>query len=90
MCELSLQPLDVIGKSWTDKRHVNHSAKRNVKPGFLHWRNPHALDALNRVHLLHFTKLILIELQEGFILLFITDIHWRSGLGGALPRRLWL
>jgi hypothetical protein len=26
MCELSFQLLDVIGKSWTDLWHVNHSA----------------------------------------------------------------
>jgi hypothetical protein len=57
-----------------------------VKPGFLHWRNPHGLDAPNRIHLLYFTKLILVELQEGFILLVITDIHWGSGLGGASPK----
>jgi hypothetical protein len=31
MGELSLQPLDVIGKSWTDQWHINHLAQQYVK-----------------------------------------------------------
>lgn len=63
MSKLSLQSLDVVSKSRTDKWHVDHSAKRDVKAGLHLWQYPHTLDALNGVRFVQFSKLILIELE---------------------------
>jgi hypothetical protein len=54
------------------------------------WQYPHALDALNGVGLVQFSKLVLIELEQGLILLVVTDILRGLWLRGGLPRWFWL
>ena len=74
MSELRLQSFDVVSKHWSHKGHVDHAAKRDVKAGLYLWQNLHAVDALNGIGLVQLSKLVLIEFEEGLILIVITDI----------------
>ena len=92
VCELRLQLLHIICQCRTDQRHIHHSAQWNIKSRGILWRNPHALNDLNGVHLLQNSQLILVELQQCLVLLFITDVHGNMVRGpelrGCLPRPL--